>query len=315
MYLQKIYLLTMDTRFLESFVTVVDNGSIAEAARRLNLTSAAVAQRIRALESEIGARLLSRSGRTVRPTEAGAAILDHSRDFVQKIRDLKSIANNGTSGELRLGAVSTAISGLLPGILALLIEKYPQIEIYMLPGTSAELYQKVLDGDLDAAVIAQPPFAIPKACGWHVLRAEPLVVLTPASLSVRDPHATLSTQPFIRYDRNNWGGRLVDGYLRRAGIRPHDRFELDGLEAIAVLVDRGLGVSVVPDWAPPWPEGLSLRKTLLPANPFTRRMGLLWTRSSVRGRLINVFLEQAATALPLRTFAPPKRTISHKRRR
>jgi DNA-binding transcriptional LysR family regulator len=60
----------MDTKFLDSFVTVVDHGSIAEAARRLNLTPGAVAQRVRALEEEIGAALLIRSGRTVRPTEA-----------------------------------------------------------------------------------------------------------------------------------------------------------------------------------------------------------------------------------------------------
>ncbi|WP_164119512.1 LysR family transcriptional regulator, partial [Stenotrophomonas maltophilia] len=66
----------MDTRFLESFVTVVDKGSIAEAARRLHLTPAAVAQRLRALESEIGKPLVSRAGRTVKPTETGIAMLE-----------------------------------------------------------------------------------------------------------------------------------------------------------------------------------------------------------------------------------------------
>src|SRR5436190_23897303 len=71
--------LAMDTRFLEAFLMAVDNGSIAEAARRLNLTAAGVAKRIRALESEIGAVLISRSGRTIRLTEAGAAIVEHAR--------------------------------------------------------------------------------------------------------------------------------------------------------------------------------------------------------------------------------------------
>jgi DNA-binding transcriptional LysR family regulator len=297
----------MDTRFLESFVSVVDGGSIAEAARRLNLTPAAVAQRIRALEGEIGVSRRSRSGRTVRPTEAGAAILGRARHFVQDIRALKSIATDETSGELRLGAVSTAISGLLPDILALMIEKYPQVEIYMLPGTSADLYYKVLSGDLDAALIAQPPFAMPKTCDWRVLRDEPLVVLTPASKRFRDPHKALATEPFIRYDRNNWGGRLVDNYLRQARIRPRDRFELDGLEAIAVLVDRGLGVSLVPDWAPPWPEGLSLTKVPIRDQSFARRMGLLWTRNSLRLRLIRAFLDAAAAAPALRRDATANR--------
>ena len=64
----------MDSRFLDSFVMVVDNGSIAETARRLNITAAGMAQRIRALETEIGTRLIVRSGQRVRPTEAGLAI-------------------------------------------------------------------------------------------------------------------------------------------------------------------------------------------------------------------------------------------------
>ena len=94
----------MDTRFLESFITVVDGGSIAAAARRLNLTPAAVAQRLRALESEIGARLVIRSGRAVRPTDAGTAILAHARSLLSNVRDLQSIAMNDTlAGELRLG--------------------------------------------------------------------------------------------------------------------------------------------------------------------------------------------------------------------
>src|SRR4051794_40015393 len=67
--------LAMDTRFLDAFLMAVDCGSIAEAARRLNLTAAGVAKRIRALEREIGAVLVTRSGRTVRPTGAGAAIV------------------------------------------------------------------------------------------------------------------------------------------------------------------------------------------------------------------------------------------------
>ena len=121
--------------------------------------------------------------------------------------------------------------------------------------------------------------------------------MTPASLATRDAHLVLAREPFIRLDRNVYAGRLIDGYLRKAGIRPKERFELDGLELIAVMVDRGLGVSLLPDWAPPWPEGLSLRKLPLPDRSFRRRTGLLWTRTSLRVRLIQAFLEQAQLAL------------------
>ena len=300
----------MDSRFLENFVMVVDNGSIAETARRLNMTSAGVAQRIRALETDIGTQLVVRSGQRVVPTEAGIAILARSRSILADLRDLKSIAvKNRPSGELRLGATGSSTSGLLPDILTLLTKTYPEIEVFVISGNGPELYQKLLDGDLDAAIIPQPPFAIPKAYSWHVLREEQLVVLAPASTRIQDPHVLLASEPFIRPRRSSWVGRLVDGYLRQVGIRPHERFELDALEAIAVMVDRGLGVALMHDWAPPWPEGLSLLKIPVPKNQFGRRLGLIWRRTSVRVRLVQAFLEVAIVAVE----AGPTTTLKSRR--
>jgi DNA-binding transcriptional LysR family regulator len=288
----------MDTRFLESLVTVIDCGSIAEAARRLNLTPAGVTQRIRALESEIGARLLSRSSRAMQPTPAGAAILERARELVGDARDLKSIASSGElSGELRIGVMQTSLSGLFAGILIPFSRTYPRIDVRIVRDTSSGLYPKLLSGEIDAAITSQPPFAIPKTCDWYVLREEPFVVLTSASLKSSDAHGVLAKEPFIRLDRKVFAGRLIDDYLRKHGIRPKDRYELDGLELIAVMVDRGLGVSLLPDWAPPWPEGLALRKLALPDRSLVRRTGLLWNRASLRTRLVRAFLEQAQFAL------------------
>jgi DNA-binding transcriptional LysR family regulator len=307
----------MDTRFLETFLLAIDNGSIAEAARRLNLTAAAVAKRIRALENEIGAVLVTRSGRTIRATEAGAAIVERARHFVTEARDFKSIAaTDRPSGQLRLGTFQSALSGLLPDILALMKEKYPQIDVSITLGISAELYRKVLDGDdLDAVIIAQPPFAIPKSCDWRLLREEPLIVLTKAPAPSRKPHAILASEPFIRLHRRLWPGRLVDSYLRKVGIRPRELYEIDLPEAIAVMVDRGLGVSLLPDWAPPWPEGLSLAKLPLPdATPFARRIGVVWARASPRLRLVYAFLEQAAAQSEQRRAEKSARPTTRARR-
>jgi DNA-binding transcriptional LysR family regulator len=288
----------MDTLFLESLVTVVESGSIAEAARRLNLTPGAVAQRLRALEGELGIGLVIRSGRTVRPTEAGMKIVLRARNLLRDIRDLRVIANDGLpAGEFKLGSISTALTGIVPKILGQMVNRYQQIEFFIQPGVSENLYQKVYGGDLDAAIIVQPQFDIPKACNWMTLRREPLVVLVPAALRGGDPHQILSTQPFIRYDRNQWGGKLAEKYLDQAGLKPRDRFELDALDAIAVMVDQGLGVSLVPDWAEPWPQGLSVAKISLPDSSHTRQIGVIWRSGSARIPLVQAFLEQAAQAL------------------
>ena len=194
----------MYTRFLESFVMVVENGSIAETARQLNITAAGVAQRIHALEADIGTRLIVRSGQRVRPTEAGQAILARARAVLTDLRDLRSVAlHDQPSGQLRLGATGSSTSGLLPDILSLLTKKYPQIEVYIVSGNGAELYQSLLEGDLDAAIITRPSFAIPKAYDWQVLREERLILVAPGVTRRRDPHALLASEPFIRPRRNS----------------------------------------------------------------------------------------------------------------
>ena len=288
----------METQFLNTFVTVADRGSMAAAARSLHITPAAVAQQIRTLERELGAPLIARTGRTVSVTEEGARILERARCLLREVADLRSVANeSGLSGELRLGACPTALAGLLPDILARMVDAFPQINVYIRPGYSADLYRAVEEGDLDAAMVLQAPFALPKTCDWQLLREEPLVVLAPRHLAHIDPHTLLAEQPFIRYDRHEWGGRKADEYLRRAGITPHERLELNALNAIAVMVDRGLGVSLVPDWATPWPAGIDVARLPLPLPSEPRRIGLVWSRASVRQRLVSVLLEESKTCL------------------
>lgn len=288
----------METQFLNTFVTVVDRGSMAAAARLLHITPAAVAQQIRTLERELGVPLIARAGRTVSVTEEGARILQRARDLLRNVADLRSVANeNDLAGELRLGACPTALAGLLPDILSRMVATFPQINVFIKPGYSADLYRAVEAGDVDAAMVMQAPFALPKTCNWQLLREEPLVVLAPARFAERDPHELLREQPLIRYDRHEWGGRQADEYLRQAGIVPRERFELNALNAIAVMVDRGLGVSLVPDWARPWPEGLNVVRIPLPLPSEPRRIGVAWSRSTVRIRLVNVLLEEARAAL------------------
>ena len=291
----------METQYLHTFVSVVDQGSMAAAARTLNITAAAVAQQIHTLERELGAKLVSRVGRTVSVTEEGARILQRARELLRGVADLRSIAQDSpVSGELRLGACPTALAGMLPDILAGMVDAFPLINVFIKPGYSADLYRAVENNDLDAAFVLQAPFDLPKTCAWRLLREEPLVMLAPASMAGRDPHELLASEPLIRYDRHEWGGRQADEYLRAAGILPRERFELNALNAIAVMVDRGLGVSLVPDWARPWPEGLKLVRIPLPLPALPRRIGVVWSRSSVRVRLVNALLQQSGKAVQSR---------------
>lgn len=277
----------LDTRFLESFIAIVEQGSIAAAARQLGLSSAAVAQRIKALEDQIRQPLLVRAGRTVTPTAAGLSILDKSRVLIKGVEELKALASqNEFAGELRIGAISTVLTGILPFILRKFFLDYPQIDLHITPGQSIRLYHEVMEGQLDGALIVEPPFSIPKTCEWKRLLSEPLTLLVPESCTETDPLKVLRENVFLRYDRQQWGGRIADAFLRENRIFPKEQLELDSLEAIALMVSQNIGVSLLPDWLPPWPEGLRVRKIPASSKPPERHIGLVCLRASPHFRLL-----------------------------
>ena len=270
---------------------------MAAAARSLCLSPSAIAQQLHALERDLGAPLIVRVGRTMRMTEQGGMILEQSRELLRDAANLRNIAHGGAlRGELRLGACTTPLIGMLPEILARVSKKFPQIEVHIQSASSSELYREVELGNLDAAFVLEAPFPLPKTCEWTMLREELLIVLAPPELAGSDVHALLKEQPFIRYDRNQWGGRSAEQYLRAAGIIPRERFELNALNAIAVMVARGLGVSLVPDWSPPWPEGLEIARLSLPKQHLARRIGIVWSLATVRTRLVGVLREESEKA-------------------
>ena len=288
----------MDTAFLANLLLVVDTGSMAEAARRVGVTPAAIAQQMSALERELGVTLFVRSGRTVTPTEAGHRIIERARGLVADFADLKAHALEGeATGELRIGTITTALLSLLPDVLANFARGFPRAKVLIRAGTSMELYDTLHRGDLDVAICLHPSFALPKAYDWHLLREEPLVVLAPARFAQEDPHELLRREPFIRYDRTLGGGKQADQYLRAARIVPRELFELNALMAIAMMVDRGLGVSLVPDIVSPMTSALSIARIALPLPIEPRRFGMVWQRASPRSRLIQGLLQCADEAV------------------
>jgi DNA-binding transcriptional LysR family regulator len=284
----------VDTSYLKTFLLVVESGSMSEAARRLEVTPAAVAHQLKLLDRELGTRLLVRSGRTVAPTEAGHRMVERAGAILRDLGNLKAAINDeAATGELRLGAINTALHSLMPEVLAGFVKVYPDARVIIRSALSTQLYEDVLAGQLDAAVCLHPPFTLPKTLCWEQLFDEPLVVIAPARWGKRDPHDLLREERFIRYDPKLGGGKQADAWLRKAGIAPRERFELSSLPAIAMLVDRGLGVSLAPDASVPWWRGMRIARIPLADQPYRRRFGIVWPRSSVRARLIRSLVEQA----------------------
>jgi DNA-binding transcriptional LysR family regulator len=294
----------VETDYFRTLLLVVESGSMSEAARRLEITAAAVAHQLKLLEREMGTRLVVRSGRTVALTEAGHQLVDRAGTILRDLGNLKAAINDeAADGELKLGAINTALHSVLPEILAGFVKVYPDARVDIRSGLTTELYDAVTRGELDAAVCLHPSFVLPKTLNWDPLADEPLVVMAPPRWARRDAHALLRDEPFIRYNRALSGGKQADDYLRKIGIVPRERFQLSSLPAIAMLVDRGLGVSLAPDASVPWLRGLRVARLSVPDQPYRRRLGVIWPRASVRTRLIQALVEQARNAVARRTEA------------
>ena len=169
----------MDIRYLESLISVAELGSIARAARAQNLTPAAVGQRIALLEKHFGAALLDRSAHKATPTEACLKLLPRARRVVDEVYAMNSLIEpSGLAGKFHLGAISTALTGILPGTIRLLAETAPKLVLQIKPGTSNSLFNDLRERKIDAAIIALPPYALPRSFHIELLRDEPLALIS-----------------------------------------------------------------------------------------------------------------------------------------
>ncbi len=281
----------MDTRYLKSLIAVVERGSIADAARAENLTAAAVSQRIQALERELGQTLLTRVGHAAKATDVCYALLPRARRIVQEVALLPDDADPaGLTGTLNLGVISTALTGMVPAALQTLKRLAPGIRPHVVPGASKSLYALLVNGEIDAALLVAPPFELAKSLAVVSLRREPLVLLSRKKPKVSIA-ATLQQHPYIRYDPHSWGGRLADAYLKRLSLSVDPVFDLDALEAIAMLVADNVGVSLVPHWT--GLERIATQCAITPVgdDKFSRELVLMTTGIHQRPHVMAALLQ------------------------
>ncbi|UPG74706.1 LysR family transcriptional regulator (plasmid) [Roseomonas gilardii subsp. gilardii] len=269
----------MNTRFLATLVAIAETGSLAGAARHLNLANASVREQIQSLERDLAVPLLVRRGRALVLTEAGQAVLDQVRDILSKVDDLKHIVQLGKlRGQLRVGSISTALTNVVPQALKIITERHPSVEIKVVPGTSAHLYRRLEHGELDCVLMVQPPFGLPKGMTWHEIRREPLTLFVPSGNRLRKVDEALRSAPLIRMDRDAWTGHIVTSYLKDRNLSLPEIFEMDALEAIIILVGQGLGVTLLPDWGVRGHAASGVRKIPVDEGRYYRSVGLVAPR-------------------------------------
>ncbi len=234
-------------RELKTFIAVTRHGTFAATGMHIGLTQSAVSAQIRQLEQALGVPLFDRTGRQATLNAAGVRALPLAKEILETFNRMAvPVEANEYRGELKVGAIGTAQTGLLPQALVRLRQAAPTVECKLVPGVSLELLSQVDAGELDSAIIIRPPFDLPKELHVQVLRKEPFALIVPHALAGDDPLQLLGSQPHVRYDRASFGGRLVSRFLREQKLEVQVALELDELEAIVKMVECGLGVSLIP---------------------------------------------------------------------
>jgi DNA-binding transcriptional LysR family regulator len=234
-------------RELKTFLAVVQHGTFASAGFQIGLTQSAVSAQIQRLEEELGFPLFDRTGRAAVLNAAGKQAVALAEELLGVYSRLSTQGEAAEkSGLLRVGAIASAQGSFLVDAIRLFRQDLPGWRVRVVPGVSLNLLAKVDSGELDVVVMLRPPFAVPAELSWQTLLAEPFVLLAPNELAGQPWRTLLKTQPFIRYERNSFGGRLVDRFLKKVRINVNDAVELDDLQGIVGLVAQGLGVAMVP---------------------------------------------------------------------
>jgi DNA-binding transcriptional LysR family regulator len=219
----------------------------------MHVAQPGVSAQVRRLERELGQDLLDRSGRSVRLTGAGTAVLPYARAALAAVAGARLVVNELTGlvrGHVAVGMVTGCTSLELTSLLAGFHHDHPGVEISLSEANSDRLIQDIQDGQLDLAWIGTAG-PLPAGVNTQVVADEPLV----AAVSHNDPLATRNTitlddlreRALISLPRGTGLRARIDDACTTAGFTPRIGFEASALHVLAKLAGDGLGVAILPE--------------------------------------------------------------------
>jgi len=260
---------------LRTFLAVVHYQSFARAGDHIGLSQSAVSGHIKRLEDHLGLCLFDRSGRRALLSPAGQEIHQRAQDIVTAFGQLGNLATtNETQGTMTIGAITSAQQSWLMQALASFRGKFPGMSVCVLPGASLSILGQIDAGDIDLAVMVQPPFLPPPEVQWTTLVREPYTVIVPADYAGNHWRLALEELPFIRYDRVSFGGRALDLFLQREQLTVDDALEFDEVSSLIQAVEEGIGAALVPITAAYLPYSEKVRVLPVPEGSLFREIGI-----------------------------------------
>lgn len=288
----------MELRHLRYFVAVAEEGGITRAAARLHVSQPPLSRQIRALEEDLGVRLVDRDARPIALTPAGRlffqearAILQRVDDAVRRVRELP----DESAGEIRVGYSPVPSTELLPRVLQIHRMTHPQVRVVLLDLASTEILSQIKARELDLAIAVRPLLKKSDGLDFEPLAEMPIGVLVPNDHAFAGRRSVTAeealAQPLIAFARADYPDyhAWLNGVIRRSGRKPRIVAYADGATSLMAAVQAGQGVAFGP---PTYAEAAGKRATYLPILPEVQPIVLgAILRSGKRSALEEGFLE------------------------
>ena len=272
----------IDLMRLKAFIYAAENLSFSEAAKELNLTQPTVSHHIKTLETSLNVELFTRSGNTLRLTEAGRLLLPFAHKLIHQANEVQEMMlslQQNIVGHLRIACSTTAGKFILPQLAARFCQRFPGIMVSILACTPQHIVPQLLEGEANLAVISSYDL-----CGNELECREfftdviTLIVPTshPWALRQSIEPADLLEEPLIIREPTSGTRRVLLTELAKHDIKLDDLnifLEIGNAEAIARTVEAGYGISFISTLAAYWTiklgqvmampvDGLELERTV-----------------------------------------------------
>ena len=275
-----------------------------KAAESCNVSQPTLSVQLKKLEEDLGVTLIERSKRAARLTPIGESVLSLAEEAlgaVDAIREITADASDPFSGQFRFGSIPTISPFLVPNIFTTLGRSFPKLQLAFRENITERLTEDLLNGDLDAAILATPP-ETPHLLSF-ALYDEPLLVIHPvghdlAALDGLDPSDLPLDQMILLSEGHCFRDQTVD-LCNIQGRTTLAETSVTSLETIISLVAAGQGISIVPALAQAtgWLDRPRIGVQPLRSQSAMRQLNLTCRKSAPRQPLIKAVSEEIAALL------------------
>lgn len=285
----------MNLRDLQYLVAVADHLHFGQAAEASFVSQPTLSTQIKKLEAELGVALIERNPRNVTLTEVGQRVVERARVVLAEADQIALIAkqaNDPEAGSVRLGVFPTLAPYLLPYVVPAIHERFPNLELLLVEEKSEVLLQRLRDGQLEAAVLAEPVHAS------HLERAglfgEDFLLAVPAGhrlASVAEPVdlSVLIDENMLLLDEGHCLRDQALEVCKLTGAAERRGFRATSLETLRQMVGAGVGITLLPELAVQAPLAPSADVRLMRfADPVPHRdIAMFWRSTSAYAALLS----------------------------